>query len=143
MAEFNPNRLTFEQGLERIRDASSKAGFDPDKEIVTSRSESARYLMDQLKVTNVPDGFSKWQLPISFACATQTYLSFAAPQSKVPRHSHKEGPGLRVIISGSLNYDGTELVAGDWMYIPAGQEYDFEVGPMGVGMFYCYCCSCA
>ncbi len=143
MAVFNPNRLTFEQGLERIREASKKAGFDPEKEIVTSRSKPARYLKDLLEVTNVPGGFTKWQLPISFSGATQTFLSFAAPHTKVPRHSHKEGPGIRVIISGSLNYDGTELVAGDWMYMPAGQKYDFEVGPMGVGMFYCYECCCA
>ncbi len=143
MAEFDPNRQTFEQGLERIREASAKAGFDPDKEIVTSRSKSAQYLKDQLKVSNVPDGFTKWQLPISFTCSTLMFLSFGAPNKKVPRHMHKEGPGIRVIISGSMNYDGTELTAGDWMYIPAGQEYEFEVGPMGVGMCYCYCCSCA
>ena len=95
-------RLVNSTRLERIREASNKANFDPDKEIVTSRSKSAQYLKDELKVTNVPDGFTKWQLPISFACATQTFLSFAAPDSKALRHSHKEGPGIRVIISGSL-----------------------------------------
>lgn len=143
MAEFNPNRHTFEHGLQRIREASEKFGFYPDKEIVTSRSRVAQDLKDALTVSNVPDGFTKWQLPISFRCETLTFLSFAAPNTKVPRHSHKEGPGIRVIISGSMSYDGTELTTGDWMYIPAGMEYDFEVGPMGVGMFYCYCCSCA
>ena len=143
MAQFDPNRLTFEQGLQRIDDASSKLGFYLDKEIVTSRDEVAQKLKDALGVRNVPEGFTKWQLPVFFKCQTMTFLSFAAPNTKVPTHSHKEGPGIRVIISGSMKYNGRELTPGDWMYIPADKEYAFEVGSMGVGMFYCYCCCCA
>ena len=33
-------------------------------------------------------------------------------------------------------YEGTELTVGDWMYIPAGQPYRFEVGPLGGIFFY-------
>lgn len=143
MEKFDPNRMTFEKGLQRIRDASEKVGFELDRGIVTSKDKMAQELKGLLDVTNVPDGFTKWQLPVFFRCETQTFLSFAAPNTNVPSHSHNEGPGIRVIISGSMNYDGKDLNAGDWMYIPAGTNYEFDVGSMGVGMFYCYCCSCA
>jgi hypothetical protein len=43
-----------------------------------------------------------------------------------------------VIISGSIEFSGKELSQGDWMYVPAGAKYTFEVRPRGVGMFYGY-----
>jgi len=138
MAKFDPNRLTFEQGIDRIKEASARAGFKLGKKIVTSRDKPAIKAVNALEVKNVPEGFKKFQLPVFFSCATQTYLSFAAPGVKVPEHSHHDGPGIRVIISGSIKFSGKELSEGDWMYIPAGAKYTFEVGPRGVGMFYCY-----
>ena len=42
-----------------------------------------------------------------------------------------------MIISGSIKFSGKELSEGDWMYIPAGANYMFEVGLRGVGIFYC------
>jgi hypothetical protein len=61
----------------------------------------------------------------------------------VPKHSHDEGDGIRIIMSGSIIYDGHELSGGDWMFIPKGVAYDFKVGPMGAALCYCYCCCCA
>jgi hypothetical protein len=61
----------------------------------------------------------------------------------VPTHSHNEGDGVRFIASGSIKYNGQELTTGDWMYIRAGSEYEFEVGRYGAVMCYCYCCCCA
>lgn len=140
---FQPNAMTFAQGIKRIKDACSAASLDISRSIITSRDAAVKKALSDLEVKNIPTGFVKFQLPLSFDKPTQAFLSFGSPRTKVPSHSHDEGSGLRVILSGSISYQGTELTSGDWMYIPAGKAYDFEVGPMGVGMFYCYECCCA
>lgn len=139
--DFKPNRLSFEQGIERIKKAAGK--FDKDYAIVTSRDEVAVDLRHSLKVTNVPPGFEKWQLPVWLEKPSQLYISVAAPNLKVPEHSHDEGAGVRIIMSGSIIFNGKELTEGDWMYIPQGKKYTFATGPLGARMCYCYCCSCA
>ena len=140
---FRPNSLTFEEGLKRIHEANKKLDFDPNKKIVTSREKVAEELRDALRTDNIPDGFIKWQLPLAMAKPTQLFISVGLPGTKVPSHSHDDGAGIRFIASGSVIYDGQELTAGDWMYIPKGAEYSIEVGKFGATMFYCYECCCA
>ncbi|HYE78861.1 MAG TPA: cupin domain-containing protein [bacterium] len=140
---FNPNRLTFEQGLDRITAAVKKSGTKIGRGIVTSRDPGMSKLRGLLQIGNVPDGFMKWQLPVALRCESQLFFTVAQPGAKSPKHAHKEGTGIRFIASGSILYNGQELTAGDWMYIPAGTAYSFETGPAGASMFYCYCCSCA
>ena len=67
------------------------------------------------------------------------FITTAPPHVKIPVHSH-DGPGVRFIATGSITYKGKELTAGDWMYVPAGKDYSFEVGEFGATMFYCYQC---
>ena len=142
MTSFNPNRLSFEQGIERIHNAVGDRFGDP-KAIITSRDENVEDLENILKTDNVPAGFHKWQLPVYMDGASQFFMSFAGPGTVVDTHSHDEGAGLRVILNGSITFGRRQLVAGDWMFIPRGVPYGFQVGPMGVGMFYCYQCCCA
>lgn len=143
MAQFKPNALTFQQGVERIKDAASKARFDSKSKITTSRDQAARAATDSLLVSNVPGGFKKFQLPLLLDKPSQFFVSIGAPDTEVPEHSHDEGDGLRYIVSGSVIYNGQELTTGDWMYIPAGEKYSLRVGARGAHMFYCYCCCCA
>ena len=140
--EFNPNRLTFDQGLERIRKAADRAGFSAEG-VVTSRDRAALNTREALAVDNVPPGFTKWQLPVFLNNPSQMFVTVAQPGAKAGRHSHDEGDGMRFIAGGSIIHEGRELVPGDWMYIPAGRPYEFEVGPNGALMCYCYCCCCA
>lgn len=141
--QFKPNALTFAQGVQRVEGANKKAGFDYKSKITTSRDKGAVSATKSLIVSNVPGGFKKFQLPVVIDGASQVFLSVGAPDTKVPAHSHDEGDGLRFITSGSIIYNGQELTAGDWMYIPKGKKYSFEVGPHGATMFYCYQCCCA
>jgi hypothetical protein len=141
-ASFNPNRLTFEEGLKRIEEAATRAGVDRERTL-TSRDDEVIRALDALEIENVPDGFKKWQLPLALRCESQLFVTVGQPGVKVPPHSHDEGHGVRFIAGGSISYEGRELTAGDWMYIPAGQEYSFEVGRYGAIMCYCYCCCCA
>ena len=140
---FNPGRLTFEQGLRRIKDAAKKTQLDQTSEIVTSRDTRAAKAQSLLKVDNIPDGFVKWQLPVYLEKPSQLFITVAPPDADVPEHSHDEGDGIRFISAGSINYNGQELTAGDWMFIPKGKTYSFKVGTFGAMMCYCYCCCCA
>ncbi|SCL31093.1 hypothetical protein GA0070624_4203 [Micromonospora rhizosphaerae] len=141
--KFNPNRLSFDEGLERIRRATEEAGIRLEGRIFTSRDEGADSLRKALAVSNVPDGFRKYQLPVYLSERSQMFISFAEPDIHTPEHSHDEGDGIRFIAGGSIIYEGKELTAGDWMFIPRGQSYSFDVGPNGALMCYCYCCCCA
>jgi hypothetical protein len=142
--QFNPNAVSFDAGLERLRAFAEKTGFDQSEGIVTSRSRVGREATRLLKVANVPDsGFSKWQLPVYLDRASQLFITVAQPGLDVPEHSHDEGDGIRFIVAGSIEYDGTELTAGDWMFVPQGKQYSFTVGDLGAIMCYCYCCCCA
>jgi|SRR6185369_3005684 hypothetical protein len=142
MATFDPNKLTFEDGIRRIQTAAKKAGVDLMSEIFTSREASVRKLTRALETKNIPGGFTKFQLPVALG-RTQLFLTSAPPNVKVPKHSHNDGAGVRFIVAGSITFNGQELSAGDWMFIPKGRPYQFEVGPLGATMFYCYECCCA
>jgi quercetin dioxygenase-like cupin family protein len=140
--EFNPNQVTFDEGVERLRRATAKAGLDVGR-VVTSRDPEARAAQELLAVTNIPGGFTKWQLPVYLQSASQLFISVGQAGADVPEHSHDDGDGIRFIVGGSIIYRDQELTTGDWMFIPAGQKYSFKVGPLGAVMCYCYCCCCA
>lgn len=139
---FNPNSMSFADGVARLQKAAKTAGLRGG-EIVTSRDEKTKRAIADLMVTNVPAGFTKWQLPVFLDGPSQQFFSYAAPNTSVAAHSHDEGDGIRVILHGSIHYNGVELQEGDWMFIPKGSPYEFKVGPRGAGMFYCYRCCCA
>ena len=140
---FDPNQVTFTQGLKRIEAAVHKLGMDTSKKVLTSQDSQAMAAQKLLTVTNVPGGFTKWQLPVFLDKPSQLFITLAAPNAEVPEHSHNEGAGIRFIAGGSIIYNGKELTAGDWMYIPQGAKYSFKVGSVGATMCYCYCCCCA
>jgi len=136
--KFDPNRTSFEEGIARIRQAVKKVGLKVDGGIITSRDSGIPELKKILGTSNVPKGFQKWQLPVFLACESQLFITVGEPLAKSPRHAHKGGDGVRFIASGSIIYEGKELNAGDWMFIPKGAPYSFEVGPFGATMCYCY-----
>jgi hypothetical protein len=152
---FNPNKLTRADGVKRIESALSKAGVKLGKEVITSRDAEMLELRKLLAVTNIPDGFQKYQLPVTLRCVdaaaaigtdadgVQFFVTIGQPSVKVGSHSHDEGAGIRFIAGGSILYKKQELTAGDWMYIPRGAKYEFQVGPQGAIICYCYCCCCA
>lgn len=141
--QFDPNQLSFAQGLERIERASKQTGIKLERRILTSRDPEVAKLTHVLGVTNIPDGFQKWQLPVYLNAPSQLFISSAAPNATVAAHAHRDGDGIRFIVAGSILYRDQELTAGDWMFIPSGMEYSFSVGRLGATMCYCYCCCCA
>lgn len=140
--KFDPNSVSFAEGEVRVERALKQARVNIREKILTSKDRVAKKMADVLKISNVPAGFQKYQLPIVLERA-QLFISKAEPNLKVPSHSHDEGDGVRFILDGSIIYNGQELTAGDWMYIPRGQPYTFSVGERGALMGYCYACCCA
>jgi hypothetical protein len=141
--EFDPNRSALSDCMALIEKAVEEAGFQTQGRVVTSRDDGMTELRKRLATTNVPGGFRKWQLPFILNGPATLFITVAEADARVPPHAHQEGDGIRFIAGGSINYEGTELSQGDWMFIPAGVEYSFEVGPNGAIMCYCYCCCCA
>jgi mannose-6-phosphate isomerase-like protein (cupin superfamily) len=139
---FDPNQTTFEQGLQRIRRAVENAGLDQTRGIVTSRDDNAREAQRLLETDNVPEGWVKWQLPVYLERPSQLYIALAQPGAEAPEHSHDEGDLIRFVVSGSVIYNGIELTAGDWMFVPAGAKYSVKAGEFGALDCCCYCCSC-
>ena len=123
MKTFNPNKVSFDEGLIRIQKAVDEARLDQRSGVITSRDKAARHAQHLLKVKEVPGGFRKWQLPVYLERASQLFLTVAEPGAKVPEHSHDEGDGIRFIAQGSIVYNGVELTAGDWMFIPVNTAH--------------------
>jgi hypothetical protein len=141
MRKFDPNQVSFAEGAVRVERVLQKHKLVLN-DIVTSRDKIAKSLKDSLPVANVPDGFSKWQLPFVMG-PSQLFITVAKGGAKVGKHSHDDGDGIRFITNGSVIYNGITLSAGDWMFIPKGVPYSMEIGPDGATMCYCYCCCCA
>jgi len=142
MASFDPNRESLFRCIARLEDLARDGGLST-KKILTSKDVEKAGLDDKLNITNIPSGFKKSMLPVFLEKASTFYISHGEAGTEVPEHSHDEGDGLRVILSGSIRYGDSELKEGDWMFLPAGQKYSFSVGERGVTMFYCYSCCCA
>ncbi|MCR8982462.1 hypothetical protein [Brevibacillus laterosporus] len=138
---FKPVHIDFDDGIDRIKRACDQVGLQLGSHILTSRDSNVVMACNLLSVDQLPKGFTKWQLPF-FMQGGQFFITSADPGSSVSEHSHPDD-GVRFIIAGSIFYDGIELSAGDWMFIPKGKNYSFKVGPLGASMFYCYQCCCA
>lgn len=136
--------IRFADGITRINNARKELGFERKiSTIITSRDSSSQRLSETLKISKLPPGFTKWQLPFAFeGTGAQFFVSVAEANASVSEHYHEEGDGVRFIVAGSIVYGGQELTAGDWMFIPEKVPYSFHVGRMGAVMCYCYSCCC-
>ena len=142
MSKFSPTHITFDEGKARISEALTKVGHKMGSRILTSRDKEAVQLCNLLGIPGeqLPAGFVKWQLPF-YLEGGQFFITSAAPNAEVGEHSH-DNDGVRFVMSGSIYFDGIELNAGDWMFIPKEKRYSIKVGPLGAAMCYCYCCCC-
>ena len=143
MSKFQPTQITFAEGKERIQQALGRIGHKMEGSILTSRDKDAVALCNLLAVSSkqIPNGFTKWQLPF-YLDGGQFFISTAEPGAIVGEHAH-DNDAVRFITSGSVFYDGIELNAGDWMFIPKNKDYSLKAGPLGAMMYYCYSCCCA
>ena len=103
--------------------------------VVTSFDKVSKRAESELVVdTPFADGIQKWQLPIDLPGFRVVMTRFPAG-SVVKAHQHPSIPGftkcgqLRVVVKGSITYNGKTYRAGDWFYIPNGVAYSFTTDP--------------
>jgi hypothetical protein len=135
MEKFVPQELNFEQGSERIRTALRKANVDIENTIITSRDPWAAGIREEFRMSNQPSGVEMWLLPVVLN-RSLLFLQVLAPDAEVPEHEHVRAAVFRLVISGSVVYNGMELMAGDWMYVPRGISYSFSAGRLGATVMY-------
>ena len=103
--------------------------------VVTSFDKVARKAESEL-VVEAPfaDGIQKWQLPINLPGFRVVMTRFPAG-TIVKVHQHPSIPGfsrcgqLRVVVKGSITYEGRVYKPGDWFFIPNGVPYSFTTDP--------------
>lgn len=142
MAKFDPNQISFAQGAVRVEGVVAKHRLPTATKVLTSKDKAVVESLHDLSVTNVPKGFTKTQLPFVFQ-QSQFFVSRAEAGAKVAEHAHDGGDAIRFVLDGSITYQGVELKAGDWMFIPKGVPYAIDIGRLGATMGYCYQCCCA
>jgi mannose-6-phosphate isomerase-like protein (cupin superfamily) len=142
--EWKPDESLFERvngvpkGVVQVREALEAADVDTSK-IITSRNPSLRMMKDRLRASLMPTGFEQHQLPIPLRGEDiLCFITTGRPNAEFPEHRHSKNDGLRVVISGSIRYEGVELTAGDWMYVPRGAAYSFVAGSSGCTLFHSY-----
>jgi hypothetical protein len=138
---FTANPVPMQACLDAIAKLKTEAGID-DKKIYTSKDFPGIWSSKVAACSNVPAGVKKVILPVSLGGTVTSYMSTIAANTKVPEHSHTDGPGMRLILSGSISFKGKELTETDWLYLPAGVRYEYEVGPRGVVILGWYECCC-
>jgi mannose-6-phosphate isomerase-like protein (cupin superfamily) len=125
------------QGSRRVVEALHKRGVRYGKGVITSRDKGVAAAQRDLKREGLPPGVQSWQLPLVFRPSGDVlcFITKMKPGAIVPRHSHDHSVG-RVVIEGSLKVGRLTLNPGDWMFVPAGQEYTVTAGLDGCTIFY-------
>lgn len=108
-------------------------GFAPAP--VTSFDERARQAREELRV-DAPfgSGIEKWQLPVNMI-EMRVFETVFPPNTHVSPHVHPvntvEDPGgsLRIVVRGSIDYEGRTFGPGDWFFVPNGEPYSFTSAP--------------
>ena len=135
---FDSNRTKYSEaelkqyGLVRegyTREELQAAGISPT--IVTSFDDISQRAEDMFALeTPFGSGIRKWQLPIDMMPIRIAKTVFP-PKTEVRAHVHPEdtpsdpGGGLRIVISGSVQFKGQKFTAGDWFFVPNGEPYAF------------------
>jgi quercetin dioxygenase-like cupin family protein len=115
------------KGVRRVKDALQRHGRHLGEGIVTSKDRDIDQVRKELLHEHTAPGFQQWQLPVALGPNRDVlaFMTVAEPNAVVPEHAH--GVELfRMVISGSMFFNNTELKAGDWMVVPKGVSYSLK-----------------
>lgn len=91
--------------------------------VITSRDPGWAQARYELRRENMPPGWDTWQLPFYLlGPITFFFVTSSAPGAILPTHSHDVAQ-VRIVLSGGLIFEDTELKSGEWMYIPPKVAY--------------------
>lgn len=135
---FDPEKRTYSR-TELARFGVVREGYSRDElrargvfpRVVSSLDGATDLAKNSLPLeTPYGSGIRKWQLPIDML-PIQVAKTVFPPGSVVTRHVHPPnteedpGGGLRIVVSGSISYDGRSYGPGDWFFVPNGTPYQF------------------
>jgi quercetin dioxygenase-like cupin family protein len=139
---LNPGGHRESQGVQRVRQVLRNHGHnDIGDRVLTSQDRGMQDILNELSRTQgMSPGFQQWQLPLGVG-DNHTVLAFmteAAAGAVLPAHSH-EADLFRVVVAGSLEFNGVQLGTGDWMFIPKGTTYQYTAASNpGATTLHCY-----
>ena len=115
--------------LRRIQGVQAAYRFDQQTTVLTSKDEVATAMMNGLAAANLAAEFRGLLIPIVFGPGTEAVVE--APGGKTTGAHHHESNGFHLIRQGKVRFTGQDknvvLEPGDWVYIPAGVDYNFDV----------------
>lgn len=131
-----------QEGVDRINNALQRHGFGTGRDkILTSQDPNMDQVIKDLARTNMPPGWTSYQIPLFLLRTPPTFFFFqeAQPGAVLPNHSHAVDQ-IRIVNYGGLVYGNVTLHAGEWMFIPANVSYTISAstnpGPLGVTYMY-------
>ena len=141
-ANWKPDDSVIEgkPGAARIKAALKKRRVNITNRVITSRDPGMNDVRYDLRRPDMPPGIQSWQLPFVLGESGSVFffLTVAEPGAVVPSHSHKRDL-FRIVVSGSIIVNGTELKSGDWMFVPSGVPYGYSAGlNPGAVVWHCY-----
>ncbi|MFN8140452.1 MAG: hypothetical protein U0R49_11705 [Fimbriimonadales bacterium] len=113
-------------------------GFAPIDRIVTSKDIVLDSEHFALQTAPGDSKFREWQLPVLVHAAAELCLRVIPAECVFVEASH-HADVLLLIAAGSLELDGQELQAGDWIYIPRTDSVKVKTGIEG-GTVVRVCC---
>lgn len=103
--------------------------------VVTSFDDDTLRAENDLRVdAPYADGAQKWQLPIALPNFRIMMTRFP-PNTVVEPHVHPDIDDItkcgqyRIVIEGSITYNGKKYGPGEWFFIPNGVPYSFVTDP--------------
>jgi hypothetical protein len=116
-----------------------------ESQVVSSLDTETALLMQRLPLeTPFGEAIQKYELPIDMLPLRVAKTIFL-PGSHVKSHTHPPhsveapGGGLRIIASGSIEFENRKYSAGDWFFVPNGRAYEFVTDPhIETIVFYSY-----
>ncbi|KAF1996597.1 hypothetical protein P154DRAFT_579700 [Amniculicola lignicola CBS 123094] len=115
---------------------SSKVLCSRDPDVLAAKPDLTDLIPAHFK------GVTRWFLPIAplmpsdgngrFSAFTSCY----APGATVtPQRLDVSIGAVKVVVSGSIQYRGHSLTAGDWIWFPAGETYEYTAEHLGAVLF--------
>lgn len=113
------------------------------KEPIDSRAFHGGNWRSETKLTDFNAGINKSVLPVDISKFKIMVITEVVPGRLIKRHKHDDEPMFRYIISGSMVINGEKYVAGEWLVLPIGWEYEIYTHEGYVTMApYCMSCEC-
>ena len=128
-----------QEGVQRINKALADHGFSTNRDqILTSQDPKMDLVIRDLASTNLPPGWTGYQIPIFLLQKPPTFFFYqeAEAGAELPGHSHGVNQ-IRIVVSGGMVFDDRTLHAGDWMFIPANVQYTIFAAK-NPGLIVCY-----